>query len=68
MNGQNIFSSIGTPRLGRRVPLWKTDFSVCFLALAVKRGGKLATFDPRINPAWVPGGAHALMVLDPQVP
>ena len=32
---QNIFSSIGTPRLGRLVPLWKTDFSVCFLALAM---------------------------------
>ncbi|MEO5914005.1 MAG: TA system VapC family ribonuclease toxin [Luteolibacter sp.] len=39
----------------------------CYLlALAANRGGKLATFDKGINPAWVPGGAHALLVLDPQ--
>lgn len=41
----------------------------CYLlALAVTRGGKLATFDKGINPAWVPGGAHALVVLDSQAP
>lgn len=40
----------------------------CYLlALAVKRGGKFATFDRRIDPSWVPGGAHALLVLDPDV-
>ena len=38
----------------------------CYLlALAVKRGGKFVTFDRRIDPAWVPGGAHALLVLEP---
>ncbi len=37
----------------------------CYLlALAVKRGGKLVTFDRRIDPAWVKGGARALLVLD----
>jgi uncharacterized protein len=41
----------------------------CYLlALAVKRGGKFVTFDRRIDPAWVPGGANALVVLDPQTP
>jgi toxin-antitoxin system PIN domain toxin len=41
----------------------------CYLlALAVKRGGKFVTFDRHIDPAWVPGGAHALLVLDPQAP
>lgn len=37
----------------------------CYLlALAVKRGGKLATFDRRIDPAWVSGGFQALLVLE----
>lgn len=37
----------------------------CYLlALAVKRGGTLATFDRRIDPAWVPGGSQALLVLE----
>jgi toxin-antitoxin system PIN domain toxin len=37
----------------------------CYLlALAVKRGGKLATFDQRIDPAWVLGGHHALLLVE----
>jgi toxin-antitoxin system PIN domain toxin len=37
----------------------------CYLlALAVKRGGKFATFDQRIDPAWVRGGHHALLLLE----
>ena len=37
----------------------------CYLlALAVKRGGKLVTFDRRIDPSWIPGGEKALLVLD----
>ena len=41
----------------------------CYLlALAVKRGGKLVTFDPRIDPAWVSGGSKALLVLDATTP
>ncbi len=40
-----------------------TDYYL--LALAVKRGGKFVTFDHRIDPSWVVGGAHALLVLDP---
>jgi uncharacterized protein len=40
----------------------------CYLlALAVKRGGKFVTFDRRIDPSWVVGGSHALLVLDPDV-
>ncbi len=39
---------------------------IYLLALAVKRGGKLATFDRRVDPSLVPGGAKALLVLDPQ--
>ena len=33
------------------------------LALAAERGGQLATFDRRIDPRWVNGGARALRVL-----
>jgi hypothetical protein len=37
----------------------------CYLlALAVKRGGKFATFDQRIDPAWVRGGHHALLLVE----
>ena len=36
---------------------------VYLLALAAKRGGQLATFDRRIDPGWVEGGAKALRVL-----
>ncbi len=37
----------------------------CYLlALAAKRGGKLVTFDRRIDPSWVAGGSHALLVLE----
>jgi toxin-antitoxin system PIN domain toxin len=37
----------------------------CYLlALAVKRGGKLVTFDRRIDPSWVAGGSKALLVLE----
>ena len=37
----------------------------CYLlALAVKHGGKLVTFDRGIDPAWIPGGKKALLVLD----
>lgn len=37
----------------------------CYLlALAVKRGGKFATFDQSIDPAWVRGGHHALMLVE----
>lgn len=43
-----------------------------FLRVLSGTGGKTRRqaghLRPRINPAWVPGGAHALMVLDPQVP
>lgn len=33
------------------------------LGLAVKRGGRLATFDTGIDPSWVPGGAAALYLI-----
>ena len=33
------------------------------LALAVKKGGKLVTFDKRIQPEFVQGGSDALIVL-----
>ncbi|MEO8614186.1 MAG: TA system VapC family ribonuclease toxin [Luteolibacter sp.] len=37
----------------------------CYLlGLAVKHGGKLVTFDQGIDPAWIPGGKKALLVLD----
>ena len=37
----------------------------CYLlALAVKHGGKLVTFDRGIDPAGIPGGKEALLVLD----
>lgn len=37
----------------------------CYLlALAAKRGGKFATFDRRIDPSWVSGGAAALVILE----
>ena len=35
------------------------------LALAVTRGGKFATFDQRIDSAWVRGGHHALLLVQP---
>ena len=35
------------------------------LALAAERRGQLATFDRRIDPRWVDGGAKALRVLAP---
>jgi hypothetical protein len=35
------------------------------LALAVKRGSKLATFDQRIDPALLTGGAAALHLIAP---
>jgi len=39
--------------------------TACYLlALAVKRGGKFATFDQRIDPAWVRGGHHALVLVE----
>ena len=60
--------SLRDPSLFPDLPHSKHLTDCYLLALAVKRGGKLATFDHRINPASVPGGAHALMVLDPQVP
>jgi hypothetical protein len=36
---------------------------IYLLALAVKHGGKLATFDQRIDPALIPGGPEALHLL-----
>lgn len=43
-----------------------THLTDCYLfALAVKHGGKLVTFDRGIDPAWIPGGKKALLVLDP---
>lgn len=37
----------------------------CYLlALAVARGGKLVTFDRRIDPSWVSGGKEALLILE----
>jgi uncharacterized protein len=38
------------------------------LALAVRHGGKLATFDRRLSTAAVRGGAAALQVIDPRNP
>jgi hypothetical protein len=35
------------------------------LAVAVKRGSKLATFDQRIDPALLTGGAAALHLITP---
>ncbi len=41
----------------------------CYLlALAVKRGGKLVTFDRGINSTWMPGGDQALLVLETESP
>jgi uncharacterized protein len=34
------------------------------LALAVERRARFATFDRRIDPAWMDGGSKALVVLD----
>lgn len=45
------------------VPAQLTDFYL--LALAVARGGKLATFDQRIDPALLTGGAAALHLIAP---
>lgn len=37
----------------------------CYLlALAVKRGGRFATFDRRIDPAWVPGDNAVFLPID----
>jgi uncharacterized protein len=38
---------------------------VYLLTLAAERQAQLATFDRRIDPAWVTGGANALLVLNP---
>ncbi len=38
---------------------------LCLLGLAVKRGGRLATFDRGIDPTLIPGGRAAYHVLCP---
>jgi hypothetical protein len=50
-------------RLLARLPSSGQLTDAYLLALAVKRGGQLVTFDRRIDPVWVDGGAKALRVL-----
>lgn len=55
--------SLADTRLFPALPAAKHLTDVYLLALAVKHGGRLATFDRRIDPSLVLGGAGALLLL-----
>ena len=64
--GHQFWSDEATLRDTRRLaelPASSQLTDVYLLALAAERGGQLATFDRRIDPAWVAGGTKALRVL-----
>lgn len=46
-----------------KLPASKHLTDLYLLALAVKRGGRFATFDQNIDPTLIPGGAAALTVI-----
>jgi toxin-antitoxin system PIN domain toxin len=60
--------SLSEPLKFPNLPASKHLTDCYLLALAVARGGKLATFDRNIDPTWVPGGTHALHVVDAKIP
>jgi toxin-antitoxin system PIN domain toxin len=55
--------SLGDTGLFPVLPASRHLTDLYLLGLAVKRGGRLATFDAGIDPAWVPGGAAALLLI-----
>ena len=55
--------SFANTRTFPNLPVSQQLTDLYLLALAVKRGSKLATFDQRIDPAHLPGGAAALHLI-----
>ena len=55
--------SLADAKVFPELPATKDLTDAYLLGLAVKNGGRLATFDRRIDPARIPGGAQALEVL-----
>ena len=55
--------SLSDARLFPVLPASRHLNDLYLLGLAVKRGGRLATFDTGIDPSWVPGGAAALYLI-----
>lgn len=58
----DALSLLDTKRFAR-LPAPKHLSDLYLLALAVKHGGRLITFDARIDPNLTPGGAKALVIL-----
>jgi len=57
--------SLSSARTFSNLPASAQLTDLYLLALALKRGGKLATFDQRIDPTRLPGGAAALHLITP---
>ena len=57
--------SLADPRAFPSLPESQQLTDLYLLALAVKHGSKLATFDQRIDPALLTGGAAALHLIAP---
>ncbi len=57
--------SLSDERICPNLPPSKHLTDIYLLALAVHHGGRLASFDRRMNPAQVPGGAGAYYLVEP---
>jgi uncharacterized protein len=55
--------SLSDPRLFPALPASKHLTELYLLALAVKHGGRFATFDAGIDPAPIPGGPQAFYLI-----
>lgn len=51
--------SLADTRIFPTLPASRQLTDLCLLGLAVKRGGRFATFDARIDPTLIPGGPAA---------
>jgi len=61
----DAISLLDSPLIDRRkLAASKQVTDSYLLALAVSRGGRLATFDRRLSPVAVAGGPEALLILD----
>jgi hypothetical protein len=56
--------SLSDPRLFPSLPASKHLTDLYLLGLAVKHGGRFATFDAGIDPTLVPGGPAALFIIE----
>jgi len=55
--------SLADERLFPVLPPFADLTDIYLLALAVKNGGRFATFDSKIDPAFVPGGVQAFYLI-----